>query len=243
MNKDVIIKNGIVYVKNHIGEERCVPLVNNLDDILIEENIVEIMEKVIVELEYCSNRFKKERLIDISYIQSPITSTIFLPIIMTYFSTGSLDGVIDTKFGVMDKERFLAMFIAAFTPVALSMAKKWYKEYKDEKKCENGRLLAIYHLKGSLIREKEKLIALKESGVEVRSEDKKYSLNLDSIDVLQDHINMYYELGYNIKEYYDYFRINGCLPDSVLTEYNESGVKIIENYLKNNGCKIKRMKK
>lgn len=242
MNKEVVIKDCVACVINHTGEERVVSLVNNLDEVLIKENVIEIMEKVMVELEYCSSRFKKGKIGDIAYVQSPISSTILIPIITMYLGTGSLDGLVDTKFGMMEKDRFLALFIAAFTPVALSISKKWYKEYIEEKRCENGRLLAIYHLKKNLIKEKEKLIALKECGKEIRCEDKRYSLCLDSIDNLQDNINLYYELGYNINEYYEYFKENGHLPQCVISEYNEAGINIIENYLKNNGNKIKKMK-
>ena len=242
MNKEVIIKNGIVYVKNHNGEEKEVSFVDNLDDVLIQENIVEIIEKVIYALEDSRTSFRKNRLSDIFYIPAPIISTASVPTLMMYLNTGSLDGLIDTKFGLMEKEKFLALFIAVFTPFALRMSKKYYQEYKEEAKCEKGRLLALYHLRSNLVIQNERLKNLRNNSKEMNAdEDKKYSLNEDALDNLQDHINLYYELGYNIKEYYEYFRINGCLPDEVISEYNDAGVRIIEEYLKQNGTKIKKL--
>lgn len=242
MNKEVILKNEKVFVKDHNGDEKEVTFIDNLDEVLIQENIVEIMEKVINALEDSSSTFKKNRLLDFLYIESPITSTFLIPTIMMYLNTGSLEGTLNTKFGVMEKDKFLAFFIAIFTPFACRMSKKVYNEYKEEAKCENGRQLSLYHLKNNLIIQNERLNNLKSKSNEIIvREDKRYFLDEDVIDILQDHINLYYELGYNIKEYYEYFRINGCLPDEVKQDYNEAGVKIIEDYLRNNGTKIKKI--
>lgn len=242
MNKEVIIKDGIVNVKDHNGDIKEVTLIDNLDEVLIVENVIEIMEKVITELEYCSSVFKKNKLIDLLYVESPITSTILVPTIAMYLNTGSLDGIIDTKFGSMDKTKFLVLFITVFTPIAIRMSKKWYQEYIEEAKFEKGRQLALYHLKENLTIQNKKLNNLKRDSKEITvEEDKRYHLDEEVIDILQDHINLYYELGYNIKEYYEYFRINGHLPDEVRSEYNDAGVKIIEDYLKVNGNKIKKI--
>lgn len=242
MNKEVIIKDGRVLVKNHLGEEKEVLLIDNLDDLLIQENIVELMEKVIYELEKCSNNFKKSRLIDILYGMYPIISTLSVPTLLMYLNTGSLEGIINTKFGPMEKSKFLALFISAFSPIAYKLTKKIYQEYYEEVKKEKGRLLALYHLKSNIVIQKEILNNLRTSSIEIPIVgDMEYLLNSDAIDNLEDHINIYCELGYNIKEYYEYFRTNGCLPDEVINEYNEQGIKIIEDYLRNNGTKIKKI--
>ena len=242
MNKEVIIKDGNVYVKDHLGEERNVSFVDNLDDVLIQENVVEIIEKVIYALEDSRTTFKKNKLRDISYIPAPIISTFTIPTLMMYLNTSSLEGMINTRFGLVDKQEFLTFFITAFTPYALRMSKTWYQEYKEDAKCEKGRLLALYHLKSNLVLQNERLKNLRNNSKEMTAnEDKKYSLNEDAIDNLQDHINLYYELGYNIKEYYEYFRVNGHLPDEIKSEYKDDGVRIIEEYLRKNGPKIKKL--
>ena len=243
MNKEVILKNGVATIKDHEGKLKEVTMLDNLDSILKQENIIEIMEKVINALEDSSDSFKKDSIKNIAFIQTPILSTISVPTLMMYINTGSLEGIIDTKFGSMEKYKFLLIFMAAFSPVALRMSKIWYKEYKEEIKTENGRLLLLYQLKHNLIIQNEKLRELRIQSKEICvTEDKRYNLDDENIDILQDHINLYYELGYNIKEYYKYFRINGCLPDELISEYNDTGVQIIEDYLKNNGCKIKKFR-
>jgi len=243
MNKEEILKNGVATIKDHEGNLKEVTMLDNLDSILKQENIIEIIEKVISALEYSSDSFKKESIKDILYISSPILSTISVPTFMMYINTGSLEGIIDTKFGSMEKYKFLLIFMAAFSPVALRMSKNWYKEYKEEVKSENGRLLLLYQLKHNLIIQSEKLRELRIQSKEITiTEDKRYSLDDENIDILQEHINLYYELGYNIKEYYQYFKTNGCLPDELVSEYNDIGVQIIEDYLKNNGSKIKKFR-
>jgi len=242
MNKEVIIKNGIAYVKDHNGDEIKRDLIDNLDEVLIQENVIEMIEKVMNELEYCSSNFNKNKLLDLLYLGTPFTSTILTPTIMMYLNTGDLEGVIDTKFGVMDKTKFLALFIASFSPLAYRITKKWYQEYREEVKCEKGRCLALYYLKENLTIQNDRLNNLKnKSKVIAIDENKNYTLNEDAIEILESHINLYCELGYNIKEYYEYFRINGHLPDEVLSEYNDAGIKIIEDYLRNNGTKIKKI--
>lgn len=242
MNKDVIIKDGKVFVKDHNGEKKEITFVDNLDELLIQENVVEMIEKVIFALEDSRTTFKKNKYRDISYMPMPIVSTISIPTLMMYLNTGSLDGILNTRFGLVDKQEFLAFFITVLSPIAISMTKKWYNEYKEESKCENGRLLALYHLRHNLVIQNQRLNNLRNKSNEISvTEDKKYPLNEDAIDVLQSHINLYYELGYNIREYYKYFRINGTLPEDVKSEYNEAGVKIIEEYLSKNGTKIKKI--
>lgn len=242
MNKEVIYKNGKVIVKDHNEEEREVTLLDNLDEILIEENVIEVIEKVISALEGESSIFKKNKLRELLYIPSPILATLVIPTLMVYLNTGSLDGIMNTRFGFMEKEKFLAIFIAAFIPVAYRISKNYYNAYNEDVRREKGRLLALYHLKQNLIIQNKKLENLRENSKSIDVvESKNYFLSMDKIDIVKDHINLYYELGYNIKEYYDYYQKHGFLPEEVLQEYNEDGVKIIEEYLKNNGAKIKKM--
>ena len=242
MNKEVIFENRVVRVKDHNGDTKEVNAVDNLDEILIQENVIEVIEKVIYALENSSNSFKKNKLRDLFFIPTPIIGTLSVPTIMTYLNAGSLEGYFNTKFGIMEKDKFLALFIAAFIPVAYHMSKNWYNEYKEDAKCEKGRLLALYHLKTNLVIQNERLDNLKKDSKEIHiNENKKYKLDETVIDILSDHINLYYNLGYNIKEYYEYFRINGCIPEEVKKDYNDTGVEIIETYLKNNGAKIKKL--
>lgn len=241
MNKDVIIKNENVYVLDYKGNEREITLVDNLDEILIQENVVEIIEKAIVEFENSIRLLDKNKLRDIMYIPAPIISTITLPIIMMYLNTGSLEGIINSKFGFIEKQKFLAFFIAIFMPFGYRMSKNWFQDYNEDIKCKNGKLLVLYQLRSNLVMQSERLNKLRERSKKISiDEEKRYSLSEDVIEIIEEHINLYYELGYNLKEYYKYFRINGCLPDELKEEYNEYGVNIIEEYLKNNGCKIKK---
>ena len=244
MNKDVIIKDGVVFVKDHMGEEKQVELVDNLDDILIQENIIEVMEKVINALEYSSDAFNKSKFLNLSISSLPMISTVSFPTLMMYLNTGSLNGYVNTEFGIMEKNKFLVLFITLFLPLAYSMSKKWYEEYKEELKYEKGRLLTLYYLRDNLTYQKEKLNDLRsESKITSTHIEGSYALDEERVDILEEYINLYYELGYNINEYYNFYMENGYLPEELTEEYNEDGLRIIEEYLRSNGNKIKKMKR
>jgi len=244
MNKEVILKDGVLYVKDHMDNEKEIQSLDNLDEILIQENIVEVMEKVINALQYSSDAFKKSKLFNLSIPSLPVIGTISLPTLMLYLNTGSLNGYINTEFGVMEKNKFLVLFITFFLPFAYSMSKTWYEEYKEELKYEKGRLLTLYYLKDNLINQKERLNKLRcESKITPITIDSGYELDVDKIDILEEYINLYYELGYNINEYYNFYIENGYLPEELTEEYNEDGLRIIEEYLRTNGNKIKKMKR
>ena len=244
MNKEVILKDGILYVKDHMDNEKEIQSLDNLDEILIQENIVEVMEKVINALQYSSDAFNKGKLFNLSIPSLPMIGTISLPTLMMYLNTGSLNGYVNTEFGVMEKNKFLALFITFFLPFAYSMSKTWYGEYKEELKYEKGRLLTLYYLKDNLTYQKERLNKLRsESKVTPVNIDSSYELDEDKIVILEEHINLYYELGYNINEYYNFYMENGYLPEELTEEYNEDGLRIIEEYLRSNGNKIKKMKR
>lgn len=244
MNKEVILKDGVLYVKDHMDNVKEVQSLDNLNDILIQENIVEVMEKVINELQYCSDEFNRSKLLNLFVSSLPMISTVLFPTFMMYLNTGSLNGYIKTKFGVMEKNKFLVLFITLFLPLAYSMSKTWYQEYKEELKYEKGRLLTLYYLKDNLINQKERLNKLRcESKITPITIDSGYELDVDKIDILEEYINLYYELGYNINEYYNFYMENGYLPEELTEEYNEDGLRIIEEYLRTNGNKIKKMKR
>ena len=125
MNKEVILKEGILYVKDHMDNEKEIQSLDNLDEILIQENIVEVMEKVIYALQYSSDAFNKGKLLNLFITSFPMLSTISFPTLMLYLNTGSLNGYVNTEFGIMEKNKFLVLFITLFLPFAYSMSKTW----------------------------------------------------------------------------------------------------------------------
>lgn len=241
MNKEVIYKDGVVTVKDAYGNEREVNNLDNLDEILIQENVIETILNTMESLEFSSETFSKNKFRDLLFMPTPIIGTVTVPTLMTYITSildkTHIEGIINTRFGPMKTEKFLSLFIAVFLPFGYRMSKKWYNEYKEESKRENGRQLALEHLRTNLIVQRAKLMRLDGKGILTEvSEDKSYFIDDDEIlETLHDHICLYYDLGYNSKEYYEYYKAHGELPEELKQEYNEAGRQMIETLLQERG--------
>ena len=241
MNKEVLLMDDRIIVKTSDGEEREFMPLDNLVEILMQENIIETMENIIKVFEYGSNNFRKSKFKDLFSIPFPILSSVTLPTFFTLFN--DLPNIIDTRFGFMEKDMFIAIFTLVFLPIGYNMSKKWYQEYKNEVNAENGRQVALSQIKKNLDIQNTKLDLLK-------AESKKVDISNfevgtvkadDALETIQTHVNMYYEIGYNLKNYYTYFMTNGKLPEELKEEYNEVGQEIIMNFLITNGPKVKKI--
>ena len=244
MNKECIIKDGIAIVKDEKGNEREVASCDNLDDILIQENLIETIQNVIKALEDSSSSFLKNRVRDMFCIPMPIIETVLVPSIMMYMTNvpnnSVVHGMIHTKFGLMDKEKFLAIFIGIFLPYGLWKAKKWYGEYIDDKRCESGRILTIRELKNNLSVQKDRLKEMNESSVPIELGQKSYSIDdEDALEILHEYISLYYDIGYNFKTYCRYYKMYGDVPENFKHEYNEQGIEIMRELLEKSTNKVK----
>lgn len=241
MNRECTFENGVVIVKDECGNERKVDCSDNLEDILVQENIVETIKNVINALEHSSHSFSKYRLRDIFCIPGPVIETILVPSIAMYLTDplnkSAIEGMIYTKFGLMKIEKFLAIFIAVFLPVGLHMSKKWYKEYNENVKCENGIQLLLEYLRDILVVQSGKLDTLLESSVPTNIDGcKSYSINNDEVlENLHEDICLYYDIGYNAKEYYRYYLANGKLPEELEQEYDKEKIKLVEELFQKRG--------
>lgn len=244
MNKKVIYYDGIAIVKDENGNEREVASCDNLDDILIQENLIETIQNVINALEDSSSSFLKNRVRDILFIPIPVLETILVPSIMLYITNISnnsvVDGMIYTRFGLMDKEKFLAIFIGIFLPYGIYKTKKWYEEYIDDKRCESGRILTIRELKNNLLTQKDRLKEMNERSLPIELGEKSYRVNdEDALEILHEYISLYYDIGYNFKTYHRYYRMYGDVPENFKHEYNEQGIEIMRELLEKSTNKVK----
>ena len=244
MNKECIVKNGIAIIKDENGNEREVTNCDNLDDILVQENLIETIQNVLNALEDSSFSFLKHKLRDILCIPIPVLETILVPSIMMYMTNISnnsvVDGMIYTRFGLMDKEKFLAIFIGIFLPYGIYKTKKWYGEYIDDKRCESGRILTIRELKNNLLAQKDRLKEMNERSLPIELGEKSYSINdEEALEILHEYISLYYDIGYNFKIYCRYYKMYGDVPENFKQEYNEQGVEIMRELLEKSTNKVK----
>ena len=248
MNKQVMYYDGVAIVKDENGNEREIQNCDNLDDILVEENVIEAIQNQINILEYNSLLFSKYRLGDMLSIPMPTLITILVPSIMTHITSNLnrsiIDGMIYTKFGLVEKDKFLAFFIAAFLPYALSQSNKWYNEYVEDKKCEMGRKITIQELKSRLLNSKEILEEMRSrSNPSTAIQTSHIIDDKERLEILHEHVSFYYEIGYNFKEYYRYYIKYGDLPETIKEEYNSTAVDMAKRILESNKGFIKKYKK
>lgn len=241
MNKEVLLMGDRIIVKTSDGESKEFMPLDNLVEILMEENIIEAMENIIKNIEYSSNNFKKSKFKDLFSIPIPILSSLGTPLLFLIFN--EFPNVIDTKFGLMEKEKFIAIFGLIFLPFGYSMSKKWYQEYKEEVNSENGRQVVLMQIKKNLDIQNTKLDLLRSKSkvVDISSFQLGTVKADEALETIQSHIDMYYEIGYNLKYYYTYFMLNGELPMELKEEYNETGQEIIKDFLVKNGPKVKKI--
>lgn len=239
VNKQVMYYDGVAIVKDENGNERKIQNCDNLDDILVEENVIETIQNQINVLEYNSLLFSKYRLGDMLSIPMPTLITILVPSIMMHITSSLnrsiIDGMIYTKFGLVEKDKFLSVFIAAFLPYALSQSNKWYNEYVEDKKCEMGRKITIQELKSGLLNSKEILEEMRRKSIPSTTIQTSHIIDdKERLEILREHVSFYYEIGYNFKEYYRYYIKYGDLPEAIKEEYNSTAIDIAKRILESN---------
>jgi len=216
----------------------------NINDVLIEENIVETIENNIKTLEEESEKFRLEHKERKKIMIAPIVAGILIPLVMvpilfeTVFS-GSSNIMVDSIFGPMSESFWytgITTSICSLTGIGVTGV--FYLEYKENEKREKGRQNVLKQLKRILEKKKDKIEEL-QKGQTTRCLAENYEEHIvddkHQIQTLNEHIELYYDCGYNGKKYYNYYQKNGRLPKKVEVEYNGLGESIIQDYFEENG--------
>ncbi len=242
MNKEYIYIDGKAIIKDDKGNQVPIEYYDNLDKVLVQENLVETMEKRIKELEKESEQYKKynkKRYIPTIFPMAAIIAIIGAPI-MAYFlgDTSVFTSQIDTVFGTMNKALFFSIFFSTvLLPLGAFLEAHMYYIYKRAIKEEKGINSELELLKKEIVVEKEKLINLQKE--KTRDEENKEFrvVTVDDLKVLEDFKNLrqlYFDLGYNGEKYYKYYQ-NGILDNKLGEYYTEDGIEIAKQYLEEKG--------
>lgn len=243
MNKELIIKDNTLYSVDENKVETKRENLDNIEEILLKENLIEALEKVKSELELYSNRFNKEKTVNKIELTIPYIISTLTPIITSYLKY--MPEIINTKIGVMSKEKFIILFIISCLPISYKISKKWYKEYKEEQKSELGRIVAIDSCNRFILIEKKELEKLKQKSKSINIsslsiKNKSYTLeNITNINSIISDIDACYTFGENYEEIFVYYLINGKLPSNILNNSSEENIKYLENIIHGIEGKIK----
>ena len=229
MNKECIYTEGKVVVIDENYNHRIVNNSDKLEEILVQENIIETMEKRIKELESKLNNGKKNKYFPVITF-SVISTLILFNLISPYFMGGVMT---DTIFGSINVALFSSCVAAIFTfPLAIGIDCEVYSQYKKKNNKLQGNSLECEYLKKQIWIEKEKLEELrKEQSLTSDTQELKSEKvdDLKRLIELRYKLSLYNSLGYNMDKYYRYYHA-GKLEEKLSGQYDESSINEIMEY-------------
>ena len=231
MNKEYAYVDGKVIVCDENGKLIQRNYRENIDEILVQENVVEKIEKDIKELEEEVNNFNKEKRVKFPFITLSVWS---LSSLVTWFVLS-----IGLPFDLIS-----IIFLIAIQLPLLIIGPSFDKVLIfDPLKKHKGNISKLEYLKKvqqgerEILSEIQKNTELREDKIEevtsVTVDDKQIMASLKSEEYL------YYDVGANLKKYYLLYQ-KGKLADKLAKYYNQKGVEIATEYVKENGPKLVR---
>lgn len=241
MNKECIYVDGKVVVIDENGNKRITENSDKINEILVQENVIETMEKRIKELEKELGETEEDR----HYIPD-LTIGLILSFVVANTILGRISPVItNTIFGPMNHTFMTSsLIVALILPLASLMDWSYYKQYKNSKKERQGNISEYEYLKKQLVIEKDKLEELKNEQT-ITSETQEFKVekvdDLERLKVLRSWFNLYNDLGYNLETFYKYYE-QGKLDEKLRKYYTETGIEAAKEYVSEQGPKLVKRK-
>ena len=239
MNKEYKYIDGKIVVKNDEGHEIIYDYSRNIKEILIKENLIEMIENKIKSLVESNDTSDKQSNYYKPCIAPYVTLMTVLGSPIFSFLYGNHDiftNYINTRFGTMNEALWHSLVVSGtFLPLTLFLESLFYKEFKEKLKYKNATESEIYFLEQIKQYNKIELELLKEEQRDnVYPEDLEVVKlnNLEILYLLKDKIEKYYNFGYNLNKYINYYN-NGFLEDILENEnYSNEDIEIAKKYLK-----------
>ena len=237
MYKGYFVNNGRVMVSDENGNFSNFDYSDNLEQILIQKNIIEVIEKEIQMLEESKDDNIPPQF-DMISLKATGDATIVTPFISLLFCGGDLTSKIDTVMGPMNAFVFLSMvnvFLSIFAGACFSICE--YSIYKEKQQVyeetDNAINSELDFLRSQLNVEIEKLNDLEERKVITNKKiENNYSKLIDDSEQLRqlrELMNLYYNFGLNREKYYRYYQ-NGILLEKLQDEYSDSELQLANSY-------------
>ena len=255
MNKGYTYIDGKVIISDEFGNHTQSEYYDNLDKVLVQENVIEEIEKKIQELTEKNKNFKVKRFIPISLIGF-VTGVSLTPFTLWAISGGinPFTTQVDTIMGTMSNAGlYTFVMAAACIPLVLLLSFREYKDYKDYIRNGNAINCELDFLNLQLEKEKEKLINLEKERTRNNEDTKTYSKLVDDkkqLEALRKLLETYYEIGYNSEKYYRYYQQGkleeklqsyyryypqGKMEEKLQRYYSDLEIKLAKEYLEQKG--------
>ena len=233
MNKEYIYNGGNVTVIDENGSARPVEYSNNLEEILIQENLIEEMEKRIKKLGNVNVNNKR-------YIPNFVPA-IFLAMVIAKMVIPSigLDEVINTVFGTMNLSTIATLGVGIWMlPLAIFLDTVVYYQEKQKRKENRAKSAEYEYLQKELKIQKDKLDELNKNKTIINREDgfRVEKVNdSDALNELKGCLTLYSDLGYNTEKYYKLLK-KGKLDKALVKKgYADLACECAKEYIEGKG--------
>ena len=242
MNKEYFIKDDRVHVQNEKGETKYIPNYDNLDELLVEENIVESIEKKIEEQE----ALKKDLKTNISHFNENVINGIVITIMPFIASLilklfGINISSLNTIFGEVSAPVYTAGLIAIGSIVrTIYDAIKDHVTNKHNKEIIDGANLSLDYLYTVHLEEELKLNRLNKYKKEItNSNNKEKTKIVDSprIKEIENAKVVNFKLGKKFMKYYRSY-LSGTLHFVLEKEHDINNMDLYYDLIEEYGPKL-----
>lgn len=238
MNKEYTYIDGKVIISDENDTKVQSEYYDNLDKVLVQENLIETMEKKIQEFEKESvlyHKYSENRYIPVIFPMAALVSTIGAPLITNWLiSSNSFTIPVDNMFGPMIQimEASIPMLICS-AAIELFMHSV-YKSFRKEGKGINSELS---FLRQQIKKAREDLEKLKQDKSRDNESTEFRTVKVDDreqLKILKEYLNLYFDLGYNGENYYQYYQ-QGKLDIKLQKYYSDAALQVAKEYMEENG--------
>lgn len=221
--------DGNVIIFDEKGNQIPTEYYDNLDKVLVQENIIEVIEKRIQKLE--ANKLKTKKRF--------IPTSIFIGIIVWFIAINFIPSLFNIYLFLNTIEMSLITLIASII-FGIILDCQEYRHYKNNLKKEMANTCELEFLKDKLVEEKQKLESLKKEKSK-ENEDSAFRVvkvnDVEKLKQLKHSLELYRKLGYDLKKLYKYLE-NGTLEKKLNKYYSNNDVELARQFLEENGPKL-----
>lgn len=236
MNKEYTYLNGECIIEDENGHKRLETYTDKTDEILVEENVIETLEKDLYEVRRKIEK-EKNRAKSIKSSKWFNLTMLIMPIIAFQLTFRLL-------LGLNASETMMEMH-PLLTPVVKGIAVLFsitfgglgfltsFIDGIDNKSNLRGLESGEEALERTLKEEKENLEKLNKEKQKQESSEKFFEKEVDDLETLRymrNYIGLYYDCGVNRKRYEKYYQ-EGTLEKKLSKKYTKVGIELIKEWL------------
>lgn len=228
--------NSKVIVTNEDGKQRFVENYDNINDILIEENLIESIEKKVSELEVKKEKYEKinkRKYIPIMMLISLFLTKIVLPFILNTFNINDLT-ILNSAFQLEEMSFFIS---STFIPLAVGIDITIFIRHRQNLKKQNGINSELLYLNKRLKNERRIMKNLLRKSKCLEESKRTCNVSVKSSDKINDlnrYLDFYYNIGYNVDKYYNYY-LKGNVNCIAKNKYTEEDANLVNEYFEEQG--------